>query len=630
VTGANISIRLSDEFLTAVENDTEYELRWPVDARENGKEPVISEMVNAKAVWKHIVESAHFSAEPGLLFWDNIIRESPADCYADAGFKTVSTNPCSEIPLSPLDSCRLLLTNLLTYVKNPWTENAYFDYPAFEDDVKFAQRMMDDLVDLELEKIELIIDKIKSDPEKENIKRTELETWEGIKYACEKGRRTGSGVTAVGDTIAAMGMKYGSEESISFVDKIYKSLKLAAYRSSVDMAKEIGPFEAYDYKRELNCPFIQRIAEEDPKLYKDMIEYGRRNIAILTTAPAGSMSIMTQTSSGIEPVFMLSYKRRKKVNPEDKNSRTDFIDQDGNCWEEFIVFHQQLAAWGEANGYSASDLEDPEIIKKSPWYGCCAEDLNWESRVQLQAAAQRHVDHAISSTINLPKDTTAEQVSEIYVSAWKNNLKGITVYRKDCRCGVLVDENGETQTDSTCKRNSHQEGETIIKTDAPKRPKKLPAEVHHTSIMGKGYFVLVGMLNGDPYEIFVGENGFIPKTVKTAIIQKVKRGHYRAILANGEVIENISEMNTPEEEAVARLTSVSLRHGADISVIVHQLEKTRGDLSSFAKALSRTLKKHITDGTKVTGEICLECGSENLVRQEGCMTCKSCGWSKCS
>jgi len=607
VTGANISIKLTDEFLNAVENDEEYEQRWPVDS----SEPKISKKVRARDVWDKIIASARNMAEPGLLFWDNIIRESPADSYAKFGFRTISTNPCSELTLSILDSCRLFLANLFGYVIHPFTKDAYFDFDLFYKEAQILQRFMDDMIDLEIECIDKIIKKIKTDPEPDDVKRSELDLWKQIRKACTDGRRTGSGITALADTMAACGIKYGSDESIEFTGKVYKTLKLGCYRSSVDMAKELGAFPVWDYELEKDCAFLKRIEEEDPQLYKDMKKYGRRNIALLTTPPAGSVSIETQTSSGIEPVFMLSYTRRKKGNPNDKNVRVDFVDQNGDCWQEFEVYHPKLKMWMEITG--KKDLE------KSPYYGCCAEEINWVQRVKLQAAAQKHVDHSISSTINLPEDVTTEQVAEIYTAAWKSGCKGITVYRKNCRTGVLVDKN------SLNKR-----GEKIQKTTAPSRPKLLPADVHHIKVKGEEYFVLVGMLNHEPYEIFSGKNGFIGKNVTGGTLLKVKRGHYRLEAEDDNVImDDISNYCTDEEEALTRLASISLRHGADVNFIVHQLEKVKGDMYGFAKSMVRVLKKYIKDGEKVAGEKCGSCSAESLQRREGCVICMNCGWSKC-
>ena len=628
VTGANISIRFSDEFLNAVDKDEQYELRWPVDAREKGQEPQISRMANAREIWSKIVENAHAVAEPGILFWDNIVRESPADCYSDLGFRTICTNPCSEIPLSALDSCRLLLLNLLAYVKNPWTKKAEFDFEAFIADAIIAQRLMDDLIDLEIEKIDAIIEKIKLDPEPESVKRVELEMWIGIKEACERGRRTGTGITALGDAMAACNIKYGSKKSLKFTEDIYRTLKLACYRSSVDMAKEIGPFPIYDWKREKDCPFIQRLAEEDPELYKDMKKYGRRNISLLTTAPAGSVSIETRTTSGIEPLFKPFYTRKKKINPNDQNARTDEVDATGDHWQHFFVLHPSFQDWALANELEMPKFEDEpskvekalnKLFEQSPWFEACAEDLDWPARVELQALANKHVDHAISSTLNLPEDVSVEKVGEIYVTAWKKGCKGITVYRKGCRSGVLVEKQEKKNPSS------------INKTDAPKRPKELPAEVHHTRVNGEDYFVMVGKLtDGEPYEVFAGKNGFISRNVKSSVISKIKRGHYSANLDNGETVANISEYISDDQEAITRLVSAALRHGTDIGFIVHQLEKTTGGLTSFNKAVARSLKKHIKNGTKVYGENCPSCQGNNVVRQEGCVICKDCGNSKCS
>jgi ribonucleoside-diphosphate reductase alpha chain len=514
----------------------------------------------------------------------------------------------------------LLLLNLLGYVKNPWTKQAEFDFESFYRGAGIAQRLMDDLIDLELEKIDAILAKINSDPEEDRLKYVERATWQGIRGACAHGRRTGCGITALGDCLAALGIAYGSEEAISFVDQAYRTLKLGCYRSSVDMARELGPFPLYDPEREKNCAFIQRIAQEDPSLYKDMTLYGRRNISLLTTSPAGSVSLLTKTTSGIEPLFAVSHKRRKKINPEDKNSHVDFVDENsGDCFQEFTVFHPQFTEWAKAMGH---EKHDEKIIPQSPWYKNCAEDLNWSLRVKLQATANKHVDHAISSTINLPKDITASEVGKIYVEAWKSGCKGITVYVKDCRCGVLVDDEKET-----VKRDLPK----IQKTQAPKRPTDLPAEIYHVTVKGKKYYVIVGMYQGEPYEVFAGENGQISNEVKKGVISKVKRGHYKAVFDNGEAMANIAENNNAEEEALTRLTSCSLRHGADISFVVHQLEKTKGDLMSFSKAMARVLKKFIVDGTVVTGESCPNCQTgKYLVRENGCVTCKSCGWVKCS
>lgn len=606
VTGANISVRLSNEFLQALEKDEEYELRWPV----NSDIPEYSKMVSAKEVWDIIIHSAWLRAEPGLLFWDNIINESPADCYEE--FKTISTNPCGEIPLCEYDSCRLLAINLFHAVKNPFTNDAYFDFDELWSTAYYAQRLMDDIIDLEIEAIQKIIDKIKKDPEPEEVKITELNLWIKVKEKAEKGRRTGTGITALGDVMAAIGIQYGSEESVDFTENVYKTLKLAAYRSSVNMAKELGPFPIWEDSLENNNPFLLRIKEEDPALYSDMMKYGRRNIAILTTAPTGTVSMMASlsgngktlhgTTSGIEPLFMIEpYTRRKKGNPGDSNFRTDFVDDKGDHWMEFDVYHPGIELW-------------MEVTKNNNFKDCpyiAAGKINWTNRVRLQAAAQRHVDHSISSTINLPNDITQQEVGKIYVESWKNNLKGITVYRDGCRTGVLV----KKQTG-------------IVKTNAPKRPEGLKCDVHHITVKGQEYFVLVGLYENEPYEVFAGKNGIIDKKVRSGEIVKQKRSRYKAVFDDGTELSPIGVFTTDEEDTLTRLISAGLRHGADISFIVHQLEKAKGDMQSFAKSLVRALKKYIPDNIEVKGEECPEC-SGKLYRQEGCITCKNCGFSKC-
>ncbi|MHA1469846.1 MAG: adenosylcobalamin-dependent ribonucleoside-diphosphate reductase [Candidatus Asgardarchaeia archaeon] len=607
ITGANISIRLTDEFLDAVKKGKKYEQRFPVDAKDGEKQ--ISTMVDAKEVWMEIIKSAHATAEPGLLFWDNIIRESPADCYQEFGYKTTSTNPCGEIPLCPYDSCRLLLLNLYGYVREPFTKEAYFDFDMFRADAMIAQRFMDDLVDIEVEMIERIIKKLKNDPEPLNIKRTELDLWKNMKKICARGRRTGTGTTALGDTLAALNIRYGSKKSLGVVDDIFKTLKLACYKSSVEMAKELGPFEVWDSKLEKDNPFLLRIKDDDPELYREMNKYGRRNISCLTSAPAGSVSILTQTTSGIEPCYQISYKRRKKINVNDKDTRIDVIDANGDCWQEFEILHPKVKEWMEITGETD--------ITKSPWNDSCAYDIDWINRVKLQAIANKNIDHSISSTLNVPQDIKVEEVAKIYEAAWKEGCKGVTVYRKGCRSGVMVD-------------NTKEEGEFAIKkTNASKRPKILPVDIYHTISRGDSYFVIIGLLGDDPYEIFAGKNGNIKKSLRYGVVKKIKRGKYSLLEENGEVVqEDISIHIDEDQEAITRLISASLRHGCDVSFVVHQLEKVKGDLMSFAKALSRVLKKYIPDDTKIHGEVCKECGGE-LIREQGCVACKSCGWARC-
>lgn len=611
VTGANISLRLSDEFLNAVTNNEEFELRFPVEPEYSSDPKTIKSKTNARSLWKEIIHAAWFRAEPGLLFWDNIIRESPADCYASEGFRTISTNPCSEIPLSAYDSCRLLVLNLFSYVVNPFLDNAYFDYVLFNKHAQIAQRLMDDLVDLELECINKIIAKIIADPEPDFVKRNELDLWNSIKNACAKGRRTGTGFTALGDTLAALGIKYGSPASIAAAEQIYKTLKLGAYRSSVDMAKELGAFPIYDADKERNCPFIQRLAVEDPQLSFDMIRYGRRNIALLTIAPTGSVSMQTQTTSGLEPLFVVvPYTRRKKVNPSDNNARVDFTDQNGDTWQEFTVYHPKVAMWIAITGETD--------ITKSPWYGACANDLNWVDRVNLQAAMQKHCDHAISSTINLPNNVTEDKVAEIYEAAWKSGCKGITVYRDGCRTGVMITKESEKKAEALFV----------------KRPKILQSVIAHPRVKGQEYFVIVGLNENDkerPYEVFAGKNGFFSKNVDAGVTHKVKRGHYQLLDNDGEtIVENITDHLESDEEALTRMVSMSLRDGTDLGYVVQQLEKVKGELNSLSKAMARCLKKFIKDGTEVKGEDCAECNQATLERSNGCVICKSCGWSKCS
>lgn len=613
VTGANISTRLSDEFLEAVDKCKDYQQRWPVDS----ENPSISKMVNANLIWDEIIDAAWTMAEPGIMFWGNIIKECPANCYAKYGFKTSGSNPCSELTLCCLDSCRLLLLNLFTYIKHAFSKNAYFDFEEFYKDSQVAQRLMDDIVDLEIECIDKIINKVKQDPEDLSIKSKELEMWNKIKEKAIQGRRTGTGITALGDTIAALGLTYGSEKSIKIMGEIYNCLKLGCYRSSVDMAKELGTFPIWEYELEKDNPFLNRIKQEKydycdgEKLYNEMKKYGRRNIALLTTAPAGTVSINAAigpyfgTTSGIEPVFKPVHTRRKKINPGDSNFKSDFIDQNGDHWQEFKVYHQGVQLW--------MDITGETDIDKSPYHKSSAEEINWKQRVKLQGICQKHVDHAISSTINLPEDVSKEEVSEIYKTAWKHGCKGITVYRNNCRTGVLVD---------VVDKNK------INKNNSPVRPKELPCDVYNISVKGKKYFVLVGLLAGQPYEVFAGKNNHIFDKFETGTIVKVKRGHYKADFGNGEEISPITLACDEHEESICRLTSMSLRHGADIRFIVEQLSKVNGEMNSFAKSVARALKKYIKDGIKCKYK-CTKCGSDDMVYQEGCPRCNSCGDSKC-
>ena len=603
VTGLNISIKLSNEFMIAVEKDIEYEMRFPIDYKERGVKPTISKMVKAREVWDTIIKSAHNRGEPGLLMWDNITKETPADVYEE--FASKGCNPCSELNLSVLDSCRLISLNLFSFVENPFTSKAKFNYEKLHEVTMIAQRLMDDLVDLESEKVQKIIDKVKKDPEPMKIKRDEIELWETIKKNNDEGRRTGLGFMGLADVFAALGMKYGDEDSIRKADRISKAIKLAAYRSSVDMAKELTPFICYDYKLEENHPFIKRIANEDPILYNDMIKYGRRNVALLTVPPTGSISIEAGVSSGIEPLFEIGYTRRKKNN--DSNERADFIDQNGDRWQEFKVFHNRVSQWMEVTG--------EKNVEKSPWYKSCANDINWLNRVKIQGTIQRHICHSISSTINLPKDVSVDVVAKIYESAWKEGLKGITVYRDGCRSGVLV------KKDESSNR------------DAPKRPKELSCDIFYTKVSKKldkvrffEYIVFIGLLENQPYEVFAieGSNG---KKETTGKIVKHGKGNYEAILQDGTVYKNLTKETTENEDSLTRMISTALRHKVPVHYIVEQLQKVEGEMFGFAKCISRALKKFIKNGI-VSTEICKKCGGK-LIYENGCYICKSCGESKC-
>jgi len=607
ITGANISVKLTDEFMEAVKNRTTYEQRWPV----NSKNPKISRQVDAYAIWIAIIENAHMAAEPGLINIDNILKESVANCYSSLGFADEGLNPCSELILNNYGSCLLLLLNLYSYVKNPFTKESCFDYDEFYKDAQIAQRFIDDIVDLEIESMKRLIKKIKEDPESLEIKERELNLWKKIKEVHETGRRTGTGITAIGDTLAALGIKYDSEKGIETIDKITKTLKLGCYRSSVDMAKELGSFKIWDHNLEKNNPFLLRIKDEDINLWNDMKKYGRRNISLLTISPAGSMSMLTQTTSGIEPLFKQKYKRRKKINANDKNTRVDFIDEKGDSWQEFEIIHPKIKEWIRITG--------EEDITKSPWYNCCAGDIGWENRIKLQAVANKNIDHSISSTLNLPEETTVEEVSKIYETAWEMGVKGITIYREGSRSGVLIDSNDNKK-------------DKIVKTHAPKRPKILPAEIFHISVKKEEYFVIVGLLYGEPYEVFAGTGKEIRKSLKEGLVKKIRRGIYSLCDITDDkniLYESISEHATEDQEAITRLASTSLRHGADVHFVVQQLEKTKGDLQSFSKAIARVLKRYIEEGSEITGDECGECKGK-LIRTGGCQVCSSCGWSRCN
>ena len=769
VTGANISIRLSDEFMNAVKNDTEVELRWPVDS----KTPKVKMNVKAKEIWDDIVSAAWESAEPGILFWDNIIKNGPADIYDE--FRSVSTNPCvvgdtliavadgrnavsikqlceekkdvivystnlnsgkteikigrtprktgdkkeiwkltlddgsnliatpnhkilkenleyielknlqvgdsivsfysfncdgyreisgsevnhkvvsveyygqedvynitvddnhnyhiitsseddkyitssgicvkncGEITLSPYDSCRLMVVNLSSFVKNPFTDKAKFDYTEFSKTVQLAQRLMDDMIDIELEQIEKILNKIEADPEDKSIKKIEIDLWNNIKKACVNGRRTGLGITALGDTLAALGIQYGSVESIKKTDAIYKALAVNSEISSCVMAKERGAFPAFNRELEKGHPFLTRLLDQDDKLLELYNKHGRRNISTTTTAPVGSMSMLTQTTSGIEPAFLLAYTRRKKLLSTDQ-ANPDFVDAMGDRWQEFPVYHHGFKEWMNISGKTK--------VEDSPYFKATSNEVDWVASVDIQATAQKWISHSISKTCNLPKSATKETVEQVYMRAWELGCKGFTVYRDGCRDGVLIEQK-ET-------KNETRSFTKIEKTQAPKRPKDLDCDVYHIKVKGQEYFVIVGLWeDGTPYEIFSGKNGIIAKTVKHGKLTKKARGEYCCAFDDGSQECNIAKYITDEQEAITRLASFGLRHGGDISFLVHQLEKTTGTLDSFAKVLVRVLKKYIKDGTKIHGETCKSCGGSNLIRVEGCLTCVDCGSSKC-
>lgn len=637
VTGANVSVKIDDEFMKAVKGNTTYNQQYPIDS----KEPTFKSQVEATKLWDKIIHNAWKSAEPGILFWDTVINESIPDCYADLGFKTVSTNPCGEIPLCPYDSCRLLAINLLSYVENPFTPEAKFDMPLFKKHTQMAQRIMDDIVDLEMEKIDAIIDKIEKDPEVLDVKQTELTLWSKIKAKCEEGRRTGVGITAEGDMLAALGLRYGTDEALNFSVKVHKNLALAAYRSSVDMARDRGSFPIYDSIREEKNPMINRLKDADPALYADMVKYGRRNIALLTIAPTGTTSIMTQTTSGIEPVFMVSYKRRKKVNPNDKNSRVDFIDEVGDAWEEYNVFHHNFKVWLEMNGYNLAEVEAMaqvdlnKIIEKSPYYKATANDVDWVNKVKMQGAVQKWIDHSISVTVNVPNDCTEEMVSKIYLTGWESGCKGITVYRDGSRSGVLI-SNDEKKEDNTPV--------SFAETQAPKRPKTLEAEIVKFNNNAEKWIAIIGLYEGRPYEIFTGraEDSF-------AILSHVEKGWViRSKTEDGSArydfqyedkdgykttIEGLSRTFNQEYWNYAKLISGVLRHGMPIPFVVDMvsnLHLSEESLNTWKNGVVRALKKYVADGTKVSGQVCPGCNEEEgLVFKEGCITCESCGYSKC-
>ena len=639
VTGANVSVKLDDAFMQAAVNGTPYKQQYPVDS----DQPVFTKDIDASALWKKIVHNAWKSAEPGVLFWDTIIRESVPDCYADLGYRTVSTNPCGEIPLCPYDSCRLLAINLYSYVVNPYTRDAYFDFDLFKKHVALAQRIMDDIIDLELEKIEKIIAKIDSDPESEEVKEAEKHLWEKIYKKSGQGRRTGVGITAEGDMLAAMGLRYGTEEATEFSEQVHKTIALEAYRSSVNMAKERGAFAIYDSEREKNNPFINRLKEADPELYEEMKKYGRRNIACLTIAPTGTTSLMTQTTSGIEPVFMPVYKRRRKVNPNDPQTHVDFVDETGDAFEEYIVFHHKFVEWMTVNGYDPTKRytqeEIDKLVEKSPYYKATSNDVDWLMKVKMQGRIQKWVDHSISVTINLPNDVDEALVNRLYVEAWRSGCKGCTVYRDGSRSGVLL----STQKDKKDKKEELPpcKPPTVVEV----RPKVLEAEVVRFQNNKEKWVAFVGLLDGHPYEIFTGlqddEEGIsLPKSVTTGrIIKNIdeegnKRYDFQFENKRGykTTIEGLSEKFNKEYWNYAKLISGVLRWRMPIDRVIKLVDSLQLDsenINTWKNGVERALKKYVTDGTSAEGQKCPNCGNETLVYQEGCLICKTCGTSRC-
>lgn len=635
VTGANVSVRIDDNFMKAVKAGSEYVQKYPVFS----ENPKFSKTIEANGVWKKIVHNAWKSAEPGILFWDTIANESVPDCYADLGYKTVSTNPCGEIPLCPYDSCRLLAINLFSYVEAPFTDKATFNFDLLKQHVAYAQRIMDDIIDLELEKIDVILQKIDEDPEQDEVKAVERNLWLNIRKKAYEGRRTGIGITAEGDMLAALGLRYGSEEGNAFSVELHKTIAVEAYRGSVNLAKERGAFTIFDSDREKDNPFILRLKEADSQLYYEMLEYGRRNIALLTIAPTGTTSLMTQTTSGIEPVFLPVYKRRRKVNPNDKEVRVDFVDEVGDSWEEYVVFHHKFKQWMEVNGidtsknFSQEEIDD--LIKQSPYYGATSNDVDWLSKVSMQGAIQKWVDHSISVTINLPNDVSEELVGDLYVKAWEVGCKGVTVYRDGSRSGVLI-SNEEKKEESA---------ENQLTNFPNKRPQTLEADVVRFQNNKEKWIAFIGLVDDKPYEIFTGltddEDGIlIPRWVNRGLIIKNRNEdgssrydfQYKNTRGYKTTIEGLSHKFNPEFWNYAKLISSTLRHGMPIDKIVdliNSLQLDSASINSWKNGVGRALKRYIEDGTKAKGQTCTNCESENLIYQEGCLTCKDCGSSKC-
>ena len=634
VTGANVSIKIDDEFMRAAAEGRTYRQQFPI----NADEPLYSKEIDARKLWDKIIHNAWKSAEPGVLFWDTIIRESVPDCYADEGFTTVSTNPCGEIPLCPYDSCRLLAINLLSYVDEPFTGAAHFNFDRFRDHIRKAMHMMDDIIDLELEKVELIIKKIEDDPEDEDVRRVEHDLWVKIREMALKGRRTGLGITAEGDMLAALGLRYGSEEAIAFAVEVHKTLAVEAYRASVEMARERGAFTVYDAEKERNNPMIGRIREADPALYEDMVRYGRRNIAMLTIAPTGTTSLMSQTTSGIEPVFRPVYKRRRKINPSDKDRRAMFVDETGEKFIEYYVYHHNFVKWLDVNGYDTSKLQtisEKELdrwLQASPYYKATANDIDWVAKVKMQGAIQKWVDHSISVTVNLPNEVSEELVAQVYRTAWECGCKGVTVYRDGCRDGVLLDIKSK-------KRNN----DSFPDSQSIKRPESIPADIVRFKNGNEDWIAFVGKQDDRPYEIFTGkieeDAMYIPRKITSGSIIKVsekdgsKRYDFQYVDRYGytNTIGGISRLFDEEFWNYAKLISGVLRYGMPIEKVVQLIDGLHLDsetINTWKNGVERALKQYIADGTKGKGK-CTQCGQENMAYQNGCLTCMSCGYSKC-
>ena len=635
VTGANVSIKIDDEFMRAAIAGKKYQQQFPIGA----EKPKYEQKIDAKQLWEKIIHNAWRSAEPGVLFWDTILRESVPDCYADEGFRTVSTNPCGEIPLCPYDSCRLLAINLLSYVENPFTKEAVFNFSKFKEHVHKAMRMMDDIIDLELEKVELILAKIAADPEDQDVRRVELDLWNKIRTMALKGRRTGLGITAEGDMLAALGLRYGSEEAIAFAVEVQKTLAVEAYRASVKMASERGAFEVYDAKKEANNPMIARIREADPALYEEMVKVGRRNIAMLTIAPTGTTSLMSQTTSGIEPVFRTVYKRRRKINPSDKDTHVDYMDETGEKFQEYNVYHHNFVKWLEANGYDTSKLatiDDKELeewVAASPYHGATANDIDWVAKVKMQGAIQKWVDHSISVTVNLPNNVSEALVADVYRTAWECGCKGVTVYRDGCRDGVLLDKKSSKKS-KKCETFPGQ---------VPQRPKSIPADIVRFKNGSEDWIAFVGLQEGRPYEIFTGkieeDAMYIPRKIMTGHIIKVREEdgekrydfQYKDRYGYTNTIGGISRLFDEEFWNYAKLISGVLRYGMPIEKAVSLIDSLHLDsetINTWKTGVCRALKQYIQDGTKTKGK-CPSCGQENMAYQNGCLTCMSCGYSKC-